>query len=309
MTLRVLLILLCATTPCLAHQSSADVAFSREAWSYDPWLTVPLYALGLLFLVGTRTVWGRAGFGRGVRRAHVACFWAAWLLLALATLSPLHWLSERLFTAHMLEHSILMVVVAPLFVLARPLAAVVWGLPAGARSRINAVRASRPIATALSFLSGPLTATTLHALALWGWHLPALYQLALRSDAVHRLQHLSFLASALLFWWVLLQGRSQQGEDRLRDGVGFLCLFVTSLHSGLLGALITLSRRLWYPAQTVLSEDWGLSPLEDQQLAGLVMWVPMGVIYAAAALYVAARWLKSAQAGPIGRESGAPRGA
>src|SRR5207302_1379707 len=111
-------------------------------------------------------------------------------------LSPLHWLSERLFSAHMLEHSLLMVVVAPLLVLARPLAALVWSLPAKLRSRLNQARTAGPIQGLWRWLTAPLVATALHALALWTWHVPALYELALRNEAVHRLQHLSFLLTA-----------------------------------------------------------------------------------------------------------------
>jgi putative membrane protein len=277
-----------------AHESSADFALSSEAWSHDPWLMIPLYALGILFLLGTRAVWRRAGFGRGVRPTQVIAFWTAWLVLAVAGLSPLHWLSERLFTAHMIEHALLMVVAAPLLALTRPLAALAWSLPAAGRHWLNPVRNARPVAAIWRVLTTPIIATSLHAVTLWAWHLPALYVLALRDDTVHRVQHASFFFSALLFWWVLFYGRAHDGEEGMRDGMNVLWLFATALHSSLLGALMALSSRLWYPPQTLLSADWGLSPLEDQQLAGLVMWVPIGCIYAAAALYFASHWLRSA---------------
>jgi cytochrome c oxidase assembly factor CtaG len=156
-------------------------------------------------------------------------------------------------------------------------------------------------------LTRPLIATILQGVALWAWHIPALYALALRDDTIHRLQHLSFILSALLFWWLLFHRRRHHDEEQLDDGIKVACLFVTALHSGLLGALMTLSSRLWYPSQTVLSADWGLSPLEDQQLAGLVMWVPMGVVYAAAALYFASRWIHCAQSKHITPDAGMMR--
>jgi putative membrane protein len=194
----------------------------------------------------------------------------------------------------MIEHGLLLAVVAPLLALARPFAAIVWSLPAALRPYLNAVRSAGPVAAAWAFITVPIVAASLQALALWAWHLPALYMLALHDETIHRLQHLSFFLSALLFWWVLFHGRAHDGEERLRDGVNVLWLFATALHSGLLGALMTLSPRLWFPAQAVLSAEWGLSPLEDQQLAGLVMWVPMGMVYAGAALFFAARWIGGA---------------
>jgi putative membrane protein len=136
-----------------------------------------------------------------------------------------------------------------------------------------------------------VSATGLHAAALWIWHAPPLYAWALENSLVHRLQHVSFFATALLFWWVLLHGRGQGRSMRLRDGIAIACLFVTVLHSGVLGAVLTLSSKIWIPDQNALAGEFGLSPLEDQQLAGILMWVPMGTLYTIAALFFAYRWL------------------
>jgi cytochrome c oxidase assembly factor CtaG len=107
----------------------------------------------------------------------------------------------------------------------------------------------------------------------------------------------SFFATALLFWWVLLHGRGQGRSLRLRDGIAIACLFITVLHSGVLGALLTLSPRIWIPGQGALAAEFGLSALEDQQLAGILMWVPMGTLYTGAALFFAWRWLTTAERG------------
>jgi cytochrome c oxidase assembly factor CtaG len=133
-------------------------------------------------------------------------------------------------------------------------------------------------------------------LALWAWHAPPLYTWALENPAVHRLQHVSFFATALLFWWVLLHGHGPDRSVRLRDGIAIACLFVTVMHSGVLGALLTLSNRVWIPGQGALAGEFGLSPLEDQQLAGILMWVPMGMLYTGAALLFAYRWLTALDA-------------
>jgi cytochrome c oxidase assembly factor CtaG len=224
----------------------------------------------------------------------VAAFWTGWLIAALAVTSPLHWLGERLFTAHMIEHELLMVAAAPLMAFARINGPLLWSLPQLLRPAAGRFLGLRPLVTSWAFFSHPVSATALHGLALWAWHAPPLYASALENPAVHRLQHVSFFATALLFWWVLLYGRGRNRSKRLRGGIAIGCLFVTVLHSGVLGALLTLSTRTWIPSQDMLAGEFGLSPLEDQQLAGVLMWVPMGTLYTGAALFFAYRWLTNA---------------
>jgi putative membrane protein len=282
----------------------SDVAIAHEADSASRNASLGIADLALalmlagsagLYLLGTLRLWWQAGFGRGVRRWQVICFWLGWISLAGALLSPLHALGQRLFTAHMIEHELLMIVAAPLLVLARPGSAMVWGLPTHWRSSVGAILHLSAIARAWRFLSQPVAATALHGAALWAWHMPILYIAVLTSDGVHWLQHLTFLFTALLFWWPLLRDLDR---DRAA-GIAVLCLFLTTLHTGLLGVLLTLSRRPWYPTQSIGAADWGLTPLEDQQLAGLVMWVPAGAIYTVAALALAAVWIgRSAHAKP-----------
>ncbi|ACL57326.1 cytochrome c oxidase assembly protein [Methylobacterium nodulans] len=285
---------LLAAIPLLPADASAhggdlgELWLTGPAWTSDPRVVIPLYLSAVLFLVGTLRLWRRAGHGRGVRRWQVVCFWSGWTVLALALLSPLHWLGERLFTAHMIEHELLMAVAAPLLVLARPGSTMLWALPVRWRAPAGGIARLPILGGMWRAVSAPLPATLLHALALWAWHMPGLYDLVLVNAFAHWLQHLSFLLSALLFWWALLRGPA-----RIRGyGASFLYLFLTSLHTGLLGVLLTMSPRLWYPRQVAAAAEWGLTPLEDQQLAGLVMWVPAGLVYAVAALALAGLWIR-----------------
>jgi len=140
----------------------------------------------------------------------------------------------------------------------------------------------------VAWLSAPGVVLCLHALGLWVWHLPSLYTAALNSDAVHALQHFSFFATAVLFWWTVAQGRYGHGSY----GAAAVYVFGTALQSGVLGALLTFSRRLWYPVYADHAAAWGLTALEDQQLAGLAMWVPAGVVFTAAGLACLAAWLR-----------------
>ncbi|MBO1075508.1 cytochrome c oxidase assembly protein [Roseomonas marmotae] len=253
-------------------------------WTFDPWVSGPLLASLLLYLGGTLRLWRHAGFGRGIGLARLAAYLAGWLSLAGALLSPLHWFGERLFTLHMVEHEIVMAVAAPLLVLARPGGAFAWALPARLRRPVWRAGRAWPLRHAWLLLSAPLAATVLHGLAIWVWHVPVLFDATVQHVGVHRLQHLSFLLSALLFWWALLR-RCQPGEAAIHT-------VLTMMHTGLLGTIMTFAPRVLYSAQTARSGLWGLTPLEDQQLAGLIMWVPAGTVYAGAALAFLALWIR-----------------
>jgi len=200
---------------------------------------------------------------------HAGLFAAGMLVSGAALLSPLHHLAERLVWAHMLQHEMLMVVAAPLLVMARPLEAWTWSLPAAWRRSARLPR----------ILHDPLFAWSLHTLAVWGWHVPALFEAAVTSEAMHAAQHVSFFLTAALFWWTVLGPLS-------KPLVAMVSLFATMLQTGALGALMTLARHPWYAGST----------LEDQQLAGLIMWVPAGLAYPAAALLLGSQWLRRSAA-------------
>ena len=284
-----------AASPAAAHGGAGAVWSAGGVWTYDPRVVVPLYVSAILYLIGTLRLWRRAGHGRGVRHWQAACFWLGWMFLALALVSPLHWLGERLFTAHMIEHEIIMALAAPLLAVSRPIGAFLWAVPSGWRRALGDAAQVPAVAALWRGVNDPLAATTLHGVALWAWHMPALYDRVLVSAGAHWLQHMSFLATALLFWWSLVYGRAR----RRGYGAAVFYLFVTALHTGVLGILLTVSRHLWYPRQAAFAAEWGLTPLEDQQLAGLVMWVPAGLVYAGAALALAGLWISRSGPAPI----------
>jgi putative membrane protein len=143
-------------------------------------------------------------------------------------------------------------------------------------------------------LFSPGVAWALHGAALWLWHAPALFEAALESEAVHYLQHLTLLITALLFWASLLPRRA---DAKIRV-VAVFSLFATSMHSTLLGALLTLSPTVWYASYAGMAGPGGLSALEDQQIAGLIMWVPAGLFYLAAALALLGASLRDDGAAP-----------
>lgn len=260
-----------------------------SAWTLSLPITVPLGAALLCYVLGLRALWRQAGMGRGVNRWRAAAFVTGWLALVAALVSPLHALGESLFSAHMAQHELLMTVAAPLLVLGRPLVPALFALPPGGRRRVSGWTQSVAFTAAWRRLTRPGAAWLLHALAIWGWHLPRLYDATLTSDVVHTLQHLSFLGTALLFWWTVLHA-SWSGR-----GLAILSLFTTMLHTGALGAILTVSSAVWYPAYGGSTQAWGLTPLEDQQLGGLIMWIPGGVAYLVAALALLGRSLRESE--------------
>jgi putative membrane protein len=207
--------------------------------------------------------------------------------VVLALLSPLDEFADRSFSAHMVQHEMLMLVAAPLLVLGRPLATWMWALPRDARRACGRFSRHWTVARAWSEVTRPVNAWMLHAAALWIWHVPRLFSAALNDPWMHAFQHLSFLATALLFWYALLF-REAAGH---RDGAAAGYLFTTMIHTGALGVLLTFSPAPWYDAYSASTMPLGWTPLEDQQLGGLIMWVPGGMVYAAAALVFMGRLL------------------
>jgi putative membrane protein len=270
---------------CDAHAHGGHPHLADAASPVDLWLAFALVSTGLLYARGVLRLMRSA---RSHRRHVIRCaisFTAGWGVLVAALLSPLASATEQLFSAHMVQHELLMVAAAPLMVLGTPLAVWTWALPPHWRQRVASPFHERHVHTIWRVISTPLAATLLHAIAIWMWHVPALFERAEANVAVHTLQHCAFLLTALLFWWALLK----PARDDARSGAAVVCLFLTMLHTGALGVLLTFSAELWYPVSTAGAGLWGLTALEDQQLGGLVMWVPGGLPYVIAALLLAAR--------------------
>jgi putative membrane protein len=252
-----------------------------QAWAWDPLIVGGLALAAWLYLTG-------ASPERGIRTWERWCYWAGLAALAIALISPLHPMGEVLFSAHMAQHEVMMVLAAPLLVLGRPLVPYLWGLPEDWRRGAGQWSKRRWVARTWNFVSHPLHAWWIHFVALWGWHVPRLFQATLTSDLVHTAQHLSFLVSALLFWWALFR---RHGADKQYGGALFY-LFTTMVHTGVLGVLLTFSSVVWYPVYSGTTAPWGLTALEDQQLGGLIMTVPPIAVYLAAFLVLFTFWVR-----------------
>ena len=257
----------------------------HAVWTFDPWIVTPLLIIATLYAIGSLIVRRRSIRPRRRIWQEIA-FWSGWLTLAGSLTSPLHWLGEHLFTFHMIEHEILMAISAPLLVVANPVGCLLWGLPRRSRLIVGRAMRRRAVTSSWDWLSDGGHATVLHGVAIWAWHAPILFDAAVTNVALHRAQHLSFFVTAVLFWWSVLR--------RSESGAGAWHVFITMLHTSVLGALMALAPRVLYAAQTATAYEWGLTPLEDQQLAGIIMWIPAGTIYAGAALALLAIWIRQA---------------
>lgn len=214
------------------------------------------------------------------RRAALHC---GMLVLGLTLFGPLDTLAERSTAWHMVQHMLLMTVVPPLLVAARPLAQ--WRA-AGGRWLDGLWR------SCMAFARRPLACAAVHALAVWAWHAPGPYLAALADPMLHVLEHASFLFTAWLLWWSVLAG----GRRELLQALA--ALLVTLAHTGMLGALLAFASRPLYGADA--------TGLADQQLAGLLMWIPGGLAYLLAALSIGARGLDGAVSG-VSRPTSGPR--
>jgi putative membrane protein len=270
-----------------------------RAWTFEPVSIALLIASGALYWRGLTRLWHAAGTGRGVRRRDAWAFGIGWALLALALLSPLHALGEVLFSAHMAQHELLMTVAAPLLVLGKPLIPFVWALSPHWRRVTGRWANAQSIARPWGVLTHPIAAFLIHGAAIWLWHVPSLYDAAVSSEVMHAAQHATFFLTALLFWWVVFHASPARGGTAASIGV----LFGTVLHTGALGAVLTLMPRLVYSAYGATTAPWGFLPIEDQQLGGLIMWVPGGLAYIIAALSLVVRMLRESEQRVARREA------
>jgi putative membrane protein len=257
----------------LAHAGEAVAPHDLwGAWSLHPLTLLALFAAGWDF-----------------RRAR--CFAAALAVTAVALLSPLAALSGVLASAHMVQHVLLVLVAAPLLALSSPFGTVVRGTPLAIRRLIGPwQRRQRLLRKRLGGLGGPVAITLLHIGVLWFWHASGPYEAALASEPLHVVEHASFVVTAFLFWRVTI---GPQRHRRVSEGFGILLVFGMALQSVFLSALLTFASSPWYSPYATTTAEWGLDALGDQQLAGVIMWVPAGLVYLAAALTLLLVWVRS----------------
>lgn len=221
-----------------------------------------------------------------IRRAFA--FYSGMMVLGIALLSPLDEWSLELFSLHMVQHLLLVLIIPPLIIYGAPGQNLWLALPRSLRKK-SATLFRHPLAKLTTrVVTGAVVTVAVHAVAMWAWHLPALYQTALRVELVHAAEHGAFLGTGLLFWALIIPTH----HKRLSHGTRSLLVFATALQSGALGALLVFARAPLYPIHASSTGAWGLTPLEDQQLAGAIMWIPAGIVYLGTILTLLLAWFK-----------------
>jgi cytochrome c oxidase assembly factor CtaG len=209
----------------------------------------------------------------------------------LSILPPLDSLSIQFFSVHMIQHELMMLVGAPLLIFGRPLQRCVVGLPGAIRPSAARALRSHAMSSTWHLLTAPLVAWTLHGLAIWVWHMPALYDAAVGNEGIHTLQHAMFVGTSALFWWGMLYGR----YGRAGYGAAVFYVFLTVVHTGILGAMVTFAPTPLYPIYAAPAAAHGIDPLIDQQRAGLLMWIPAGLVMTLLGLALFAAWLGASE--------------
>ena len=248
------------------------------------WDVHPSVVIGLVLLGGLYVFLGGL---RAPRRRAVA-FAGALLIMLLALNGPLHDLSDHsLFSAHMVQHLVLTLAFPPLLLYGTPAWVVQPLLVPRAVFRF-AAWATRPLPAGLMFLA-PISL----------WHFPVFYEAALRHHGLHIMQHLVFIATSVLMWWPVLSPVPELPRISYPAQMGYL--FLLGIPMSVVGALITLSDRVLYPFYATAPRIWGLSPLADQQIGGLLMWVPGGLVLWLAMTVVWFRWAAREERGDVER--------
>lgn len=271
-----------------AGELPGDVPTLGTAWSLA---AVPaLLLLAGLYGAGLVRLWRGGRAGRGVSRAEASLFGAGLLVLGLALVWPVDAYGAWLLSAHMGQHMLLLALAPPLLLAGRPYATLASALP-GAWARAL----HRLLAPLLCALRNTLAlATTANVAVMWGWHTPAALALVMRSEPAHWLMHGSFLLAGLWFWALLWQ--------RIRDGAtgalaGAVAAVVVMMQMGFIGALLVFSPRILHPVYADRAAELGMSAFDDQQLAGLLMWVPSCLPYLVGLAWLLARGLRRQRPG------------
>src|SRR4051795_52889 len=182
----------------LAHEvGPANFDELKYWWAFEPGTVIPLLLSALLYAIGAIRL--RRVNKHAIGAVEISCFAAGWLTLVIALVSPLHPWGSVLFSAHMTQHELLMLVAAPLLVLGRPMIPFLWALPKGMAIELSGLTKANWWRATWAFITAPFVAWIIHALVLWTWHIPALFDATIGSEFIHALQHASFLGSALLF--------------------------------------------------------------------------------------------------------------
>ncbi len=255
----------------------AAAEFSWSAWHWHPSVIAGLALMSILYAAGVGPLRHRFAWAEGVGRWRIGGFVAGVVVLWVALLSPLHELGDQyLLSAHMVQHLLLTLVAPPLLLLASP----GWLLRPALRSR-SVLRAVR-------WITLPVVAFIVFNAVLVFWHVPFFYDLTLEERSVHITEHLMFVATAMVMWWPVLSPLPELPRASYLVQMAYLFLLPTL--PSILGAVITFADDVIYSWYATAPRVWGISPHTDQQLGGIIMWIPGGLVFLCTLIVVFLIW-------------------
>jgi putative membrane protein len=262
--------------PTLLGLLHAGASFSWLTWSIHPSTVIGLIALGALY------EWQARRIALDVDGRQRSIFYAGLVTIFFSLNGPLHDLSDAfLFSAHMVQHLVLTLVVPPLLIagtpgeLLRPALGIGW---------VNSLART---------ITRPLVCFAIFNITIAAWHLPPAYNAAMAHHWLHIIQHLSFMVVAVLMWWPLMSPLPEL--PRLSYPAQLLYCFLLGIPMSIVAISITYARDNLYPAYASAPRMWGLSPMEDQMLGGLIMWIPGGFFFVAVMSWVFYKWQKTGE--------------
>lgn len=249
-------------------------------WGIHPTTIAGCAALMALYLWGIGPLRRRHGWAEGVERRYPLCMAGAMTIILLCLNGPLHDLSDNyLFSAHMVQHLLLTLLMPYLFL---------SGLPPWL---VSGVLSGRPVLTTVArAITRPIPAFLLYNVVLGIWHIPSFYDNTMESHPVHILEHLMFMVTAVICWWPIL---GSAPELKSLENFGkIVYLFFLGLPMKALGAIITMAPEVLYQWYAHVPRVWGLDPLNDQRIGGVIMWVPAGIVVWGSIGLIFVRWYR-----------------
>lgn len=266
---------------------------------WGEWALASPLAVILVFLLGAYLFGlyrlnsrARSNNAASISAGRVALTFLGFSALTFSLIGPADVFAEDLFFLHMIQHLLLTLIAAPLLLAASPVAAYLWSLPANVRYRVAGSLARRGTAgRVLRKLTSPKLAITVYILTLYVWHLPFMYEAAIHHETVHYAEHLMFFGAAVLFWWPVAGPAPMRSPLSYPQRLLYLMLVFTP--SAALGAGLTLIGTTLYEHYETTPMHWGIEAGEDQNIGGLIMWVPGNFILVGAATVLFFKWYES----------------
>jgi putative membrane protein len=271
----------------LAHSVPGSEAFSWYEWPVTPGITLMTVLTVTFYLNGIRR---RASGQVTVSAWQCASFLLGVLAVYLSIQSPVDVLAERMFYIHQIQHILLRALGPILIILGTPLPAMVRGIPSPLKGMtLTPIVRNTPVQKLYAFLIHPAVATFMYIAVLYIWQIPSLHNLALEDRAVHDAMHISLLVTGLFFWWLMLDPRPSQVHLSL--GARIVLVAATIVPNSILGAVILFYTKVLYTGYDQLQGVWDISPITDQQIGGLIMWIPGAMMHVVVALILLRRWI------------------